>query len=273
MKLWISVDMEGINGLPDDTFVDSSKYNYTRGQRIMTQEANWVVEEAFRAGYDEVILNDSHSKMNNLLVEDIHPQAKLISGDVKPMSMVQGLDESAEAAVFLGYHSRAGRPGVMSHSMTAGVRHFKINDQIIGEFGFNAYVAGYYGVPVILVSGDDQIAAEATQLIDGIETAVVKEAVSRSSAIVYSLAESERIVREAAEKAFSGNKAVLLTPPEKPVLKIEFCNYGQAEWASMIPKSKIVEETTVEFQADTIVEAYQAMIAMTELAMKCAFSS
>lgn len=273
MKLWVSVDMEGISGLPDDTFVDSSKYNYTRGQRIMTQEANWIVEEAIKAGYDEVILNDSHSKMNNILVEDIHPKAKLISGDVKPMSMVEGLDSSVDVAAFIGYHSRASRPGVMSHSMTNGVRHFKINDEIIGEFGLNAYVAGYYGVPVQLVSGDDQIAAEAKTLIPGIETAIVKEAVSRSSAIVYSRQESERILKAAASNAFSARRAAILTPPEAPILKIEFCNYGQAEWAAMIPKSKIVEETTVAFQADNIIEAYQAMIAMTELSMKCAFSS
>ncbi|MBC1413448.1 M55 family metallopeptidase [Listeria welshimeri] len=272
MKLWISVDMEGINGLPDDTFVDSSMRNYTRGQKIMTEETNWVVEEALKAGYDDILVNDSHSKMNNIFIEELHEEARLITGDVKPFSMVQGLDESAEAAVFIGYHSRAGKPGVMSHSMTSGVRNFYINDIAIGEFGLNAYVAGAFGVPVILVAGDDFIASEAKELIPGIETAIVKEAVSRSSAIAFSKAKAEKIIREKVKLALKDKKAALLIPPENPVLKIEFCNYGQAEWAALVPKTKIIDETTVMFEAEDIFEAYQAMVAMTELAMKCAFS-
>ncbi|MBC1375997.1 M55 family metallopeptidase [Listeria sp. FSL L7-0091] len=272
MKLWISVDMEGINGLPDDTFVDSSMRNYTRGQKIMTEETNWVVEEALKAGYDDIIVNDSHSKMNNILIENLHEEARLITGDVKPFSMVQGLDSSADAAIFIGYHSRAGQPGVMSHSMTSGVRNFYINDMVIGEFGLNAYVAGAYGVPVILVSGDDYIAREAKELIPGIETAVVKEAVSRSSAVALSKSKAEKIIREKVALSLKHKEAAVLVPPEKTVLKIEFCNYGQAEWAALVPKTKIIEETTVIFEAENILEAYQAMVAMTELAMKCAFS-
>lgn len=123
MKLYISMDMEGVTGLVDDTFVDSAKRNYNRGQRIMTAEANHVIETAFGEGIHEVVVNDSHSKMNNLIIEELYPRAQLISGDVKPYSMMQGLDSSYGGAVFLGYHSRAARPGVMSHSMIFGIRN------------------------------------------------------------------------------------------------------------------------------------------------------
>ncbi|MBF2631792.1 M55 family metallopeptidase, partial [Listeria seeligeri] len=167
---------------------------------------------------------------------------------------VQGLDSSADAAVFIGYHSRAGQPGVMSHSMTSGVRNFYINDVVIGEFGLNAYVAGAYGVPVILVSGDDYIAREAKELIPGIETAVVKEAVSRSSAVAFSKSKAEKIIREKAALSLNHKQAAVLVPPEKTVLKIEFCNYGQAEWAALVPRTKIIDETTVVFEAEDILE-------------------
>ena len=123
MKLFVSVDMEGITGLVDQTFVDSSQRHYTRGQQLMTDEANHIVEAAFNVGCGEVIVNDSHSKMNNVLIEKLHPEAKLISGDVKPFSMMQGLDDSFDAAIFAGYHARAAMRGILSHTMILGVRH------------------------------------------------------------------------------------------------------------------------------------------------------
>lgn len=141
----------------------------------MTQEANAVITAALKSRCTEVVVNDSHSSMNNLLVEDLHPEAVLISGSVKPYSMVQGLDDSFAGAMFIGYHSRAGMPGVMSHAMTFGVRNMYINDVAVGELGFNAYVAGYYEVPILLVAGDDYTTTEATSLIPNITTAIVKK--------------------------------------------------------------------------------------------------
>ncbi|MGV2938932.1 M55 family metallopeptidase [Mesobacillus sp. LC4] len=274
MKLYISVDMEGITGLVDHTHVDSSKHNYERGRKIMTQEANYVIAKAFETGCREVIVNDSHSKMNNLLIEDLHPDTQLITGDVKPFSMVQGLDDSFEGAVFVGYHARASMSGVMSHSMIFGVRHMWINDVQIGELGFNAYVAGYFGVPVIMVAGDDGAAREAEALIPGITTAVVKQSISRSAAKSLTPVKAGELLAEKTEAAIKNlEKVKPLTPPENPVLRIEFANYGQAEWANLMPGTDIEEGTTiVKFQAKDILEAYQAMLVMTELAMRTTFS-
>ena len=274
MKLYISVDMEGITGLVDHTHVDSSKHNYDRGRKIMTQEANYVIEKAFETGCQEVIVNDSHSKMNNLLIEDLHPETQLITGDVKPFSMVQGLDDSYGGAVFVGYHARASMSGVMSHSMIFGVRHMWINDVQIGELGFNAYVAGHYGVPVIMVAGDDGAAREAESLIPNITTAVVKQSISRSAAKSLTPVKAGELLAEKTELAIKNkDKVKPLTPPENPVLRIEFANYGQAEWANLMPGTEIEEGTTiVRYQAKNILEAYQAMLVMTELAMRTTFS-
>lgn len=274
MKLFLSVDMEGITGLNDSTFVDSSQRNYRRGQEIMTQEANYVIESALKMGYTDIIVNDSHSKMNNILIEKLHPEAQLISGDVKPFSMVQGLDGSFDGAIFVGYHARAAQKGVLSHTMIFGVKNMYINDQVIGELGFNAFVAGYYNVPVLMVAGDDQAASEAEALIPNVTTAAVKKYVSRTSAICLTPEKSGQLLKEKTTYAIQNKGQVKpLIPPSHPVLKIEFVNHGQAEWAHLMPGTKLEEGTTiVSYQAQDIIEAYQAMIVMTELAMKASFS-
>ncbi|MFZ3578574.1 M55 family metallopeptidase [Virgibacillus sp. DJP39] len=275
MKLYVSVDMEGITGLPDYTYVDSKQINYERGRKIMTDETNYVIDAAYQFGCSEVVINDSHSKMNNILIEQLHPYAQLITGDVKPYSMMQGLDRSYEGAMFVGYHAQAGKFGVMSHAMIHAVRNFFINDKPIGELGFNAYVAGYFGVPILLVAGDDQAAAEAEALIPGVTTAAVKQTVSRSSVKSLTPKKAGELLTEKVAAALENRHNVHpLTPPNNPTLKIEFSNYGQAEWANLMPGTSIVPGTTiVKFEAKDILEAYQAMLVMTELAMNTAFSS
>lgn len=274
MKLYVSVDMEGITGLPDYTYVDSNKHNYERARKIMTDETNYVIDAAYKFGWEDILINDSHSKMNNILIDHLHPEAKLITGEVKPLSMMQGLDHTYDGAMFVGYHARAGQFGVMSHAMIHAVRNFYINDHVIGEMGFNAYVAGYFGVPVLLVAGDDQAAREAEELIPNITTAAVKQTISRSAVKSLTPTKAGELLTEKVTHALANRHQVKpLTPPNTPLLKIEFNNFGQAEWANLMPGTEIVPGTTiVKFQAKDILEAYQAMLVMTELAMNTTFS-
>ncbi|MFP7492582.1 M55 family metallopeptidase [Terribacillus saccharophilus] len=274
MKIYLSVDMEGIVGLPDHTYVDSSKHNYERARRIMTTETNNIIEAARNAGAEYVLVNDSHSKMNNLLVEELHEEAYLISGEVKPLSMVQSLDGSFSGAIFSGYHARAGQFGVMSHSMIHGVRNFFLNDEPIGELGFNAYIAGHYGVPVLLVAGDDQACLEAEQLMPHVVTAPVKQSLSRSAILTPSPKKAGQLLQEKVKEAMNNIAAAKpLVPPKEILLRIEFTNYGQAEWAQLMPGTHLEYGTTiVAFPAKDIIEAYRAMLVMTELAMHTTFS-
>lgn len=274
MKLYVSVDMEGITGLPDYTYVDPSHHNYERGRKIMTDETNYVIDAGYNFGCSEIVINDSHSKMNNLLIDQLHPEAQLITGDVKPFSMMQGLDDSYEGAMFLGYHARAGQFGVMSHAMIHAVRNFFIDDKPIGELGLNAYLAGHYGVPILMVAGDDQAAKEAEALIPNITTAAVKQTVSRSAVKSLTPKKAGELLTEKVTQALENRHNVNpLIPPKNPVLKIEFNNYGQAEWANLMPGTLIEPGTTiVKFEAKDILEAYQAMLVMTELAMLTSFS-
>lgn len=161
----------------------------------------------------------------------------------------------------------------MSHSMIFGVRHFYINDRPVGELGLNAYVAGYYDVPVIMVAGDDRAAKEAEELIPNVTTAAVKQTISRSAVKCLSPAKAGRLLTEKTAFALQNkDKVKPLTPPDRPVLSIEFANYGQAEWANLMPGTEIKPgTTTVQFQAKDMLEAYQAMLVMTELAMRTSF--
>lgn len=273
MRYYLSVDMEGITGLPDYTFVTSSERNYEHSRKIMTQEANAIIKSLYQNGATEVLVNDSHSKMNNLLVDELHEEAKLISGDFKQFSMVHNVDETFDGVLFDGYHARAGMPGVMSHSMTFSFRTIFINNVEIGEIGFNAYVAGYYGVPVIFLAGDDCACREIEALIPGVVTATVKESISRSCVKTLHPKKSQALIAEKVTEAIAKKDHIKpLAPPENPILKIEFTNYGQAEWAALMPGTKIIEGTTiVEFHAKDILEAYRAMLVMAELAFQAKY--
>lgn len=274
MKLYLSVDMEGITGLPDYTYVDSREHNYERARKIMTEETNYVIESAFNSGCRHVLVNDSHSKMNNLLIDRLHTDAELITGDVKPLSMMQGIDDSFTGAMFIGYHARAAKFGVMSHSMIHAVRHFYINDEPLGELGLNAYVAGHFNIPLLLVAGDDQACKEAEALIPNIKTVAVKESISRSAVKSLTPKKAGEKLQKAVNEALKSREHIKpLKPPKSPKLTVEFNNHGQAEWAHLMPGTEILSDTTkVTFQAKDILEAYRAMLVMTELAMHTKFS-
>ncbi|ALS76278.1 aminopeptidase [Planococcus rifietoensis] len=273
MKFYLSMDMEGVTALPDYTYVDSKEANYERGRRLMTGDANAIIHGAFDSGAEAFLVNDSHSKMNNLIAEDLHEEAELITGGVKAFSMVEGLDDSYTGAFFAGYHARAGQKGVMSHAMIFGVRSMWIDDVEVGELGLNAYVAGYYGVPVLMVAGDDCACREAETLIPGVTTVAVKETLTRSAVKTLHPKKAQRLLREKTQEAIQHKDRVKpLVPPEQPTLRMEFTNYGEAELAAMMPGTRIEEGTTiVRYEAQNILEAYRAMLVMTELAMQAKF--
>ncbi len=273
MKFYLSMDMEGVTALPDVTYVDSTQANYERGRQLMTQDANAILRGAFAHGASACLVNDSHSKMNNLLAEDLHEEAELITGGVKAYSMVEGLDDSYTGAFFAGYHARAGQKGVMAHSMVFAVRSMWIDKVEVGELGMNAYLAGYYGVPVLLVAGDDCACREAEALIPNVTTAAVKQSLTRSAVRTLHPQKAQTLLTKQTAQAIANRKNVSpLVPPKNPLLKIEFTNYGEAELAAMMPGCELLAETTiVQFQAKDMREAYRAMIVMTELAMQATF--
>ncbi|MGG1661844.1 M55 family metallopeptidase [Brevibacillus sp. NRS-1366] len=274
MKLFLSVDMEGISGIVDTSYINpDSGINYQRGRQFMTGDANAVIEAAIECGATEIVVADSHNTMNNILWESLHPKAKLLAGTPRDSSMVQGLDESFDAAMFIGYHTRQGVPGVLSHTMSGVIRNMYINGQIVGEFGFNAAYAGMYNVPVVMVSGDNLIAKEALDLIPGLHTAIVKEAVSRTAAICLSREDATAELKRQTTLALTNLKQIAPYRTALPVeLAVEFSHAGQAELAAIVPGTRYETETnTLYYNAANQHDLYKTMRAMLNLASGAEF--
>jgi len=207
MRVYISVDMEGIAGVVHESQTDPTTpafaAEYGRFRRLMTAEANAAVEGALAAGATRVLVNDSHWFMRNLLAEELHQAAELVSGDPKPRSMVQDIDGGFDAALFIGYHARAGtRNAILDHTYADRIHDVRLNGKPVGELGLNAALAGVHGVPVALVSGDSAVATEAKDLLgQGVGTVIVKEAVSRHAAKSVAPAAACRMIREEVPRA------------------------------------------------------------------------
>lgn len=167
LKVFVSVDMEGIWGVvhSDQTSADSRDYSYAR--KWMAEDVNAVVEGLLEAGATEVVVNDSHGSMRNILPQDFHPKASLISGSPKPLSMMQGIDGSFAACIFVGYHAKAGTTSsVLDHTISgSAMKSIKINGLELPELGINGAIAGYFKVPVIMLSGDAETCRQAKTIL------------------------------------------------------------------------------------------------------------
>ena len=262
MKVFISCDIEEYQVLlRQDAYFLRRRIISVRV--LMTGEANAAIEGALNAGATEIIVNDSHGPMINLLIEKLNPAATLISGAPKPLSMMQGIGKDCAAAIFVGYHSRMGTPGVLSHTISgASVANVWVNDILLGETGINAGLAGYFGVPVVLVCGDDVVSQEARELLPHIRTATVKTAITRQSAsCLPQKGSGPDQARDRAGPSSLGSARPWL--PDSPVtFKVEFKDFGLAMNAARMPYSRLVDANTVAFSADDYLTAFQGLQAM-----------
>src|SRR5262249_22972140 len=208
MKVFISADMEGTAGVTDWDQVLPQHQDYGRFRRLMTEEVNAAILGALEAGAKEIVVNDSHGPMRNLLIEELHPQAQLLSGAAKPHSMMQGIDASYDAVFFTGYHAAGGTQNAILDPSDSSllVRQIKLGSLVVGEAGLNAGLAGHFKVPVALVSGDATAVAQAKKLLPQVEAVAVKEAVGRLAARSYQPVEARRRIKEGATRALKRAK-------------------------------------------------------------------
>jgi D-amino peptidase len=271
MRVYISVDMEGIAGVvhEDQTNPLDPRCGpeYARFRRLMTAEANAAVQGALDAGATSVLVNDSHWEMRNLLAEELNEAAQLISGGPKPLSMMEGVAEGHHAALFIGYHARAGTGNaILDHTYADRILDVRLNGRPVGEVGLNAALAGTYGVPVALVSGDSAVAAEARELLgDEIATVVVKEAAGRHAAKNLAPAVACRLIREGAAKTLKRRHApfVVSTPV---TLEVEFSKSVEADMAQLCPGAVRAAGRAVRYVHDDYREVFRAWRAMQNLA-------
>ena len=174
--------------------------DFLRFRRLMTSDVNAAVQGAVDAGADEVVVTDAHAEKRNILIEELHPDARLVSGTQRRYSQLEGIDEDTDGVMFVGYHARMGVEGaVLAHTMWPAFSDVCVNGLSIGEAGINTYVAGELGVPVIMVSGDDKVAKESIDLLGDVEQAVVKIGIDEVTAECLPPARTSRIIRKAAK--------------------------------------------------------------------------
>jgi D-amino peptidase len=270
VRVYISVDMEGVAGVVHESQTDpvnpACAAEYARFRRLMTGEANAAIEGALTAGATKVVVNDSHWFMRNLLVEELHPTAELISGDPKPRSMMQGIDGGFDAALCIGYHARAGtRNAILDHTYADRIQEVRLNGHAVGELGINAALAGVHGVPVALVSGDSALAAEAQELLgDDVATVTVKEAVSRHAARSVAPAVACRMIREAVTRALKKKRRPFVLPP--PItLEVDFAMTIHADMAELCPGATRIAARTVAYTHQDYGEVFRGWRAMLNL--------
>jgi len=270
VRVYISVDMEGIAGVVHESQTDPTDpahaAEYGRFRRLMTAEANAAIEGALAAGASKIVVNDSHWFMRNLLAEELHQAAELLSGDPKPRSMVEGIEAGFEAALFIGYHARAGtRHAILDHTYADRIHEVRLNGRPVGELGINAALAGVAGVPVALVSGDASLAAEATALLgDNVATVVVKEAVSRHAARSVAPAVACGMIRDGVTAALKQKHVPFLLPP--PItIEVDFALTIHADMAELCPGATRTEGRTVAFTHQDYREVFRGWRAMLNL--------
>jgi D-amino peptidase len=271
MKVYISVDMEGIGGVSHSFPTDRADAGYPAAVALMVGEANAAIEGAFDGGATEVLVNDSHGLMFNLIPEDLDARAVLLQGQ-KPWSMVAGAgpDQGFEVALFVGYHTRAGHPtGTIAHTYSGTPTLTTLQGRPIGESGINALVLGAWGIPVGLVCGDDQLALETETWLPWADKVVVKTAVSRRAAASVHPSVARERVREGAARAVRRATAGELKALDvgRPItLEAEYENAGQADHAAIVPLAERYGDRGVRVTVDDPVTAYRAFLAGVRLA-------
>jgi D-amino peptidase len=259
LRIFISVDMEGIGGVGTAAMTETNGRDYSLARQFMTEEVNAVVAAVLRHGPADIIVNDSHGDHQNVLHADLDPRVQYIQGAVKPLGMVAGLDSSFDAAIFLGYHARAGSPvGFLAHTGSGIVKGLWINGTEVGEGGMNAAFAGALGVPVIVAAGDSVFAQEFRALVPTVQTVITKVAVTPQAARLL----HPKVVRErlaaAVDRALPTIREAQPWRVTKPVqIRMRFNDTTRPQILEAIPGVKQVDGYTVTYTARDMDEAYR----------------
>ncbi|MCT6776687.1 M55 family metallopeptidase [Streptomyces sp. CS7] len=281
MKALISVDMEGISGIVHSSETNPERYDYQRGRELMTAEANAVIAGVLDAEPTaDVLVADAHGTFRNLLPEQLDRRARLVRGKPRALNMLAGLDEETDAALFVGYHVRAGEgPGVLAHTMNGEILDVRMTvnapsedvrtaGRSLGEIGLNAAMAGHLGVPVVLLSGDDAACAEAADLIPEAVTVPVKEALGMAAAVTLHPEEARDRLRRAAADAVSRRTEIpplALTGPLD--VEVDLASPHTIDLATLVPGvSRTAGARTVAFTAPDYGTAYRLILLLAQLA-------
>lgn len=257
LKIFISTDMEGVGGIGTSAMTNSDGKDYALGRKLMTAEVNTVVAAIFDHGPADILINDSHGDHRNLLHTELDARVEYIQGDRKILGMVQGLDDSFDAVIFLGYHARAGTEGgFIAHTGSGAVQGLWLNDIEVGEGGLNAAFAGSLGVPVVLAAGD-RVFADQFAALTGALTVATKEAVTADVAKLIHPEIVRALLKQATAEALADLANAKPFVVGKPVeVRMRVVRPIRADVLMAVPGMRRLDGYSVAYQAKDMAEAY-----------------
>ena len=257
-KIYISSDMEGVVGAVTEEQMGPSGFEYQQFREFMTAEVNAAIEGARSAGAGEILVADSHGNGQNLLIDKLPKDVKIVRSWPRPLDMVGGLDDSFDGVIFLGYHASTDNlTGVRAHTFSSGrLTSVKLNGTPVTEGAWNAAIAGELGVPVIMVAGDDATVEEVSSLVGDVEGAVVKWALSFHSATTLQPEAAYDLIRDKASRAVKNIKKYKPYKVKNPVtVEMGFKNYRPVEILSYLSLFERIGSHTIRFSAKNMEEA------------------
>ena len=257
LKVYISADMEGVAGVVTGEQLGPSGFEYGRFRQFMTDEVLAAVEGARNAGATEILISDSHGNGQNIFLEQLPSDITLVRSWPRPLGMMQGIDESFDAVIFIGYHAGTTNPnGVRAHTMSsAKLADIRLNGTSMLEAGINAAIAGHFGVPVVVISGDDATIAEARQLLGRIEGAIVKWNYGFHSARTMTPQAAVDLIRNAVERALEQLDDYEPFVLETPItLDVQFKSYRPGEVLSYLKIVDRIDSHSIRFTGEDMVE-------------------
>ena len=257
LKVYISADMEGVVGVVTNEQLGPSGFEYARFREFMTGEVNAAIDGALAAGATEIVVSDSHGNGQNLLIEKLPQDITLVRAWPRPLMMMQGIDESFDAAIFIGYHTSTSNPaGIRAHTMSsARLAEVKLNGIRMPEAGINAAIAGHFGVPIVMISGDDKIVEEARSIIGDIEGAVVKWAIGFHSGRTLMPEAAYDLIRQKVTTALNRLDDFEPYRLETPItLDVRWKNYRPSEVFAYLPIVERTDSHSIRFVGNDMVE-------------------
>jgi D-amino peptidase len=266
----VAVDIEGVAGVWRPEQTQAGNGDYERARRWMTQEADAAVRGAFAGGAGAVLVNDSHGHFGNLLADEIDPRAQLIQGKPRQLGMMAGVDQGVDGVLMIGWHSRAKTRGVLAHTTSSfAFSRVWLGGQELGEIGLYAALAGEFGVPVLMASGCDVMAAEVAALLPGVARTVVKWSEGARSGRSLSPAQSREAIEAAAREAVQGVAALPRAPwrlPAAPTLRVQCQTPALADAFALWPAVAREDAETISIVCGTVHEAIRSLNALSVMA-------
>jgi len=265
-RLFISADMEGVAGVVSGDQLSTTGFEYESFRGFMTEEVNAAIAAAREAGFSEFVVADSHGTMQNLLLDKLPADVQVVRGSPRPLGMMQGIDDSFDAAIFIGYHASTTNPeGVRAHSFSsATLADVRLGGVSVTEGAWNAALAGQFGVPVIAVSGDESAVAEVKRLVGDVEGAVVKWPIGFHAARTLTPEASRSVIRAAVARGLARRSTLTPYRITTPVsLEIRFKNYRPAEVLAWLPGVTRVDAHSIRVTVKDMVEAYHFLEVVT----------